>query len=292
MSVKVVVKLPDQIGFVCTARKNFVWIVIRITIASRFNVFKMQVSKMKLSEFFKENPKIAIAFSGGVDSAYLLYEAKKYARNLRAYYVKSAFQPQFELDDAKAIANQLTVDMKIIELDNFENSDVITNSPDRCYYCKTIIFSTIINQAKNDGFNVLLDGTNASDDFEDRPGMRALVELEVKSPLRECGLTKTEIRKLSREAGLMTADKPAYSCLATRIPTGTKITKEKLEATEKAEGFLFELGFSDFRIRHLGDAAKIQLAKKDLPNFFNNREEILQELKQYYQAVLLDLETR
>lgn len=247
---------------------------------------------MKLSDFFKENPKVALAFSGGVDSTYLLYAAKQYAEDVIAYYVKSDFQPQFELADAKSIAKLLDVNMKIIELDHFINPDVINNGSDRCYYCKLMIFSTIINQAEIDGYPVLLDGTNASDDSAERPGMRALTELKIKSPLRECGLRKSDIRKLSAEAGLPTANKPAYSCLATRIPQGMKITKEKLQATEKAEIFLFNLGFNNFRIRHLGDLAQIQLAANEFALFFEQREIILKELKKYYPKILLDLESR
>ncbi|MGB4609827.1 MAG: ATP-dependent sacrificial sulfur transferase LarE [Saccharofermentanales bacterium] len=247
---------------------------------------------MKLSDFFKENPKVALAFSGGVDSTYLLYVAKQYVEDVTAYYVKSDFQPQFELDDAKSISEQLGAKLKIIELDIFTNPDVINNGSERCYYCKSMIFSTIINQAQIDGYSVLLDGSNASDNFAERPGMRALTEFKVKSPLRECGLTKNDIRNLSAKAGLPTADKPSYSCLATRIPQGMQITKEKLQATEKAENFLFELGFNDFRIRHMGDYAGIQLAADEFTLFFEQKEYILSELRKYYPKILLDPEPR
>lgn len=247
---------------------------------------------MKLSDFFKENPKVALAFSGGVDSTYLLYVAKQYAEDVTAYYVKSDFQPQFELDDAKSIAKQLDVNIKIIALDHFANPDVINNDSERCYYCKLKIFSTILDQAEVDGYPVLLDGTNASDDSAERPGMRVLTELKIKSPLCECSLTKSDIRKFSAKAGLPTANKPAYSCLATRIPHGMKITKEKLQATEKAENYLFKLGFTDFRIRHLGDYAQIQLAANDFALFFELRERIFTELNKYYPKIFLDLKPR
>ena len=139
---------------------------------------------------------------------------------------------------------------------------------------------------------MLLDGTNASDDASDRPGMRALRELEVRSPLREAGLTKQEIRRLSKEAGLFTHDKPAYACLATRIPTGTKITAQNLRRTELAEAYLMQLGFSDVRIRLLGDAARLQLRPEQLPRLLEHRQAIVAELKKYYSSVLLDLEVR
>ena len=170
--------------------------------------------------------------------------------------------------------------------------DVCENPANRCYYCKRTIFSEITRAAREDGFDVLLDGTNASDDIADRPGTKALAELSVLSPLRECGLTKTEIRRLSKEAGLFTWDKPAYACLATRIPTGEKITAEMLAATEKAENFLFSLGFTDFRVRMQGEDAKLQLPEDQLPLLLAHREEILEKLKMYYKSVMLDLEVR
>lgn len=247
---------------------------------------------MKLSEFFIEHPKVAVAFSGGVDSAYLLYSAIKYGAKVQAYYVKSAFQPQFELDDAMQLAKELNISIRVLVLDVLSSEKITNNPAERCYYCKRMIFETIVKAAAEDGFSVLLDGTNASDDEEDRPGMRAIRELSVLSPLRECGLTKTEIRRLSKEAGLFTWDKPAYACLATRIPVGETITEEKLRATEVTEGVLFSLGLKDFRVRRMGDAAKIQVTADQIGKVIENRERILSELKKYYSAVLLDLEVR
>jgi len=247
---------------------------------------------LTLSEFFTDYPKVAIAFSGGVDSAYLLYAAKQHAKEVRAYYVKSQFQPQFELDDALRLANELGADMKIIELDVLSVPSVSENSQRRCYYCKKAIFTAIMESAKADGYEVLLDGTNASDDASDRPGMQAIKELSVLSPLRACGLTKSQVRDLSKEAGLFTWDKPAYACLATRIKTGEEITAEKLEATESAEDFLFSIGFSDFRIRTEEGNAKIQIVEKDIPRLIEHRQSIVTRLKEDYKAVVLDLEVR
>mgnify|MGYP000977730922 CR=1 FL=1 len=247
---------------------------------------------MKLNDFFIEHPKVAVAFSGGVDSAYLLYSAKQNGAKVRAYYVKSAFQPQFELDDALRLAGELDVPMRILTVDVLSSAAIVNNPPDRCYYCKRMIFETIVKAAAEDGFSVLLDGTNASDDAGDRPGMRAIRELSVLSPLRECGLTKPEIRQFSKEAGLFTWDKPAYACLATRIPAGETMTEEKLKATEAAEDFLFSLGLKDFRVRRMGDAAKIQVPDTQIGKVIENREIILAELRKHYSAVLLDLEVR
>lgn len=247
---------------------------------------------MTLHEFFQKNSKVALAFSGGVDSAYLLYAALSCGAKVRAYYVKSAFQPQFELDDAKKLASELGADITVLELDIMKDPQIISNPTDRCYYCKKAIFKTIINAATEDGFPVLIDGTNASDDACDRPGMRALRELEILSPLRECEITKAEVRSLSKEAGLFTWDKMAYSCLATRIPAGVEISKEKLQSTERAEDHLFSLGFTNFRVRMMGNAAKIQLPEHQFPILLNKRQDLLCELKKYYTDVLLDLEVR
>ena len=247
---------------------------------------------MMLEHFFENNNAVAIAFSGGVDSAFLLAMAVRCGARVKAYYVKTAFQPQFELDDACRLAEELGADMEILPVDILCHGIIAANPADRCYHCKKVIFETIIQAAERDGFTVLLDGTNASDDASDRPGMRVLRELSVRSPLRECGLHKDEIRRLSKEAGLFTWDKPAYACLATRIPTGEGITMQKLERTEKAESYLTSLGFRDFRVRSEKDIAKLQVTEKDLPDVLEHREEIINELKQHYKAVLLDLEVR
>ncbi len=247
---------------------------------------------MTLEAFFKEHPRVALAFSGGVDSAYLLYAAKRWGAEVRAYYVQSAFQPQFERADAERLAAELGASMQVLTVDVLSVPEVVANLPDRCYHCKRTLFEVIIHAAAEDGYSVLLDGTNASDDASDRPGMRALQELAVHSPLRECGLTKEEIRSRSREAGLFTWDKPAYACLATRIPAGEAITPEKLQKTEAAEDYLFTLGLTDFRVRLLKGCARIQVPAEQIPRLLENRREIVETLKKTYSGVLLDLEVR
>ena len=247
---------------------------------------------MDLKQFFEQHPEVAIAFSGGVDSAYLLYAAKRYGKRVKAYYVNTDFQPLFELEDARRLAEELDADMKILNVEILNCAVVAANPADRCYHCKKRLFGEILKAAKEDGFDLLLDGTNASDEASDRPGMRAISELSVRSPLRECGLTKDKIRQLSKDAGLFTHDKPAYACLATRIPTGEPITKEKLQRTEHAENYLTGLGFRDFRVRSAGDVAKLQVREGDLVLLMAHRDEILGELKKYYSGVLLNLEVR
>ncbi len=247
---------------------------------------------MTLPEFFQAHPRAALAFSGGTDSALLLWAAREYGCDVRAYYVKTAFQPQFEYEDALRLARELGVPMTTVEADILSIPDAAANGPRRCYYCKKALFSQLREAARRDGYDLLLDGTNASDDAGDRPGMQALRELEVRSPLRECGVTKAEVRRLSREAGLFTWDKPAYACLATRIPTGTAITKEDLERVERAENALHALGFRDFRVRLYHGAARIQVTAEQLPLVLEQREELLAALRPAFTDILLDLAPR
>lgn len=247
---------------------------------------------MTLREFFHVHTEAALGFSGGVDSAYLLYAALEAGARVKAYYVQSPFQPQFEREDAERLATELGADWQILYADPLQDPQVARNLPDRCYHCKRMIFGLIEQAARQDGFSLLLDGTNASDEEGDRPGIRALRELSVRSPLRECGLTKEEIRRLSRQAGLFTWDKPAYACLATRVPTGQAITQEDLERVERAEDILFALGFTDFRVRLLSDAARIQLPENQWEKGASKRREILAALKPWFSTVTLDLEPR
>ncbi len=247
---------------------------------------------MTLTDFFKKHPKAAIAFSGGVDSAFLLSEAIRSNADIRAYYVKTPFQPQFELDDARRLAAELRADMTVIEVDILSIPCVADNPANRCYFCKKAMLGAIAEAAAKDGYTLLLDGTNACDDSADRPGMAALRELSVRSPLRECGLTKSEIRRLSKEAGLFTWDKPAYACLATRIPCGEKITTEKLAKTEAAENYLASMGFTDFRVRMRGTSALLQFTEDQRKTALDRQDAIVAELKQYYSDVTIDSEVR
>ena len=247
---------------------------------------------MTLADYFHAHPRAALAFSGGVDSAYLLWAGKHYGCDLTAYYVRTAFQPEFEFRDAQRLAEAVGVPMVVVEADILSVPLAAANGPDRCYHCKRALFTKLWEQARRDGHTLLLDGTNASDDAGDRPGMKALRELAVESPLRLCGLTKADVRAASKEAGLFTWDKPAYACLATRVPTGQAITKEDLARVEKSEDALFALGFTDFRVRLLAGAARIQLPEDQWDKAAGQRKEILAALNPWFSAVTLDLETR
>lgn len=247
---------------------------------------------MELKEFFTNNPKCAVAFSGGVDSSYLLYAAVKAGTDVKAYYIKTEFQPRFEYDDALRLSREIEVPMQVIEYSILSQRDVAENPADRCYHCKKALFTALMEAAEKDGYSLVLDGTNASDDANDRPGMRALAELGVRSPLRECGLKKNKIRRLSKDAGLFTWDKPAYACLATRVRTHNVITKELLTKIESAEALMAQMGFSDFRVRVYEDFALIQLKKNQFEKVTLMRDEILKGLKPYFNNIFLDMEAR
>ncbi len=247
---------------------------------------------MELREFFERHPKCALAFSGGTDSALLLCEARRLGADVKAYFVKGPFQPQFELEDARRLAKELGAEMEVIETDVLALPEVAENGPRRCYYCKRAIFSLIFEHAAQDGYETVIDGTNASDKVDDRPGMQALAELGVLSPLRMCGVTKAQVRELSAEAGLFTARKPSYACLATRVPTGTAITREALEKVERGEEALREMGFSDLRLRLEGTGARLELPAAQLPAVVQNRERVLKALLPSFSRVTVDLAGR
>ncbi|MBD5087882.1 MAG: ATP-dependent sacrificial sulfur transferase LarE [Clostridiales bacterium] len=246
---------------------------------------------MNLETFFAENRKCAIAFSGGTDSAFLLYAAKSYGCDVKAYYIHSPFQPAFELKDAKRMAEQLDIDLTIVACNILENEQVRSNPVNRCYYCKKNIFEKIITQAQTDGYPVILDGTNASDDVNDRPGMKVLAELNVLSPLRICKITKTDVRRLSKEAGLFTYQKPSYACLATRIPSGHRIEEEDLLKIEKSEDILSKMGFQNFRIRmyrYEDSVAALETEEGQWKYAYNNLHKIEEKLSPWFDKVVLE----
>lgn len=182
---------------------------------------------------FDAGKKYGLAFSGGCDSACLLAEMMDAGIDVKAYLVKTAFQADFELEDAALVIEQLGADFEIVRADVLAVDAVRTNPPDRCYHCKRFIFGTVLERMKRDGRDVLVDGTNASDDPARRPGFRALAELGVRSPLREAGWTKSDVRARSRERGLITAGKPSFSCFATKAPANEPLTSAALARAEQ-----------------------------------------------------------
>ncbi len=182
-----------------------------------------------LEAFFARTPRLAVAFSGGCDSSYLLAAALRAGCDVKAYGVRTAFQPAFEIDDARRLAAELGAEYELIDADVLARGEICANGPDRCYRCKTFIFSTILERMGRDGYEVLADGTNTTDDPANRPGFRALAELGVVSPLRRAGMSKDDVRAASRDLGLFTADKPSFSCLAVHAPKGERVTRSALD---------------------------------------------------------------
>lgn len=247
---------------------------------------------MDLHDFFANHPHPAIAFSGGADSAYLLWSAVQYGAQPMAYYVETEFQTAAEGAEAARLARELGVCLHRIPLSALDQHAVCANGPQRCYHCKKAIFTAILDRAAADGCEVVLEGTNGSDDISDRPGWQALQELGVLSPLRLCGLTKGDIRRLSLEAGLPTWNKPAAACLATRIPTGTAITREALDRVAQAEKALTDLGFSDFRVRLTDGGCRLELTEPHLELALARRASIVAVLSPLVGTVTLDLTPR
>lgn len=245
-----------------------------------------------LQAFFAAHNEIALAFSGGCDSAYLLYAATVCGAHLGVYYVDSQFQPAFELADARALAQELGQKIRVLHLDVLAQKKVKSNPANRCYHCKQAIFGEILNAARADGFSSVMDGTNATDDASDRPGMQALREMNVFSPLRMCGVGKAQVRDLSRQAGLFTWNKPAYACLATRIPSGVEIDGKMLKKIERVEAELMELGFSDLRVRVCGQTARLELREAQMLRAIEKRDRIVAALEADFDEITLNLRAR
>jgi uncharacterized protein len=215
-----------------------------------------------------------------------------YHVKLIAVTATSISYAEHEKDDARRFAQRMGVKHRYLDFDQMSIPEFVANGPERCYYCKKAIFSAIQTYVAEEGFTNVVDGSNADDVKAYRPGAKALSELGIRSPLQEAGLSKAEIRKLSREMGLFTASKPSYSCLATRVKTGETITRERLEAVEKSEEFLFSLGFTDLRVRTSSDTAKLQFPAEQLPAAFEKLDEIKIELSRYFREISIDPEGR
>ena len=246
---------------------------------------------MTLEEFYARHPKTALGISGGSDSAYLLYAGLESGAEVRPYYIKTQFQPGFELEDAQRLCSGLGVELGIIEADILSIPGVAENSADRCYHCKRALFTLLSERAASDGCSEIIDGTNASDDPGDRPGTRALRELGVLSPLRDCGITKADVRRLSEAAGLFTADKPSYACLATRIQAGRRIDEGTLRDIERAEAGLMALGYAGLRVRLDDGGARLELPEQMLERAVKERGRLL-EILGGFGRVTLDLRGR
>jgi len=239
--------------------------------------------------------RVALGFSGGVDSTLLLRVALDVlgAANVLAVIADTPSLPRKEFSEALRLAEGLGATCVVIDPDELSDPRYAANPADRCYFCKKHLFEHIAAEAAARGFGAVLDGNNADDAGDYRPGRRAAQELGVRSPLMEAGLTKAEIRALSARAGLPTADKPAMACLASRIPYGTPVTAEVLSQVERAEAALRDAGFVQCRVRHHGEVARIEVAVCELPRLLDAalRATVVQRVKEAgYRFVTLDLQ--
>ncbi|NCB42217.1 MAG: TIGR00268 family protein [Clostridia bacterium] len=242
-----------------------------------------------LKNFFIDNPKIALCFSGGVNSTYLLHAGIHYNVRIKAYYLKTPFQSQIELNRALHLAKQMHADLNVLKIDVLSDSNIIKNSSDRCYHCENKLLTVLKRQATKDGFPVLVEGSNASGNKQNCLGSMSLLKPLVRSPLKECGITKTKVRILSKKAGIVTWDEPHYTCLASCVPTGTQITAEALKCIERAEKELLSIGLTNFKLEITGRTANLQISVSQMESVVEKRENIIERLKPDFDVILLDL---
>ena len=213
----------------------------------------------------RQLPSLIVAYSGGVDSAYLAWAASRVlGERALSVTADSASYPARHREMALSIARQFSLNHEIIHTAELERPEYRANNPDRCYYCKNELFTHLTRLAGERGFSAVADGSNADDRGDYRPGRRAAHEMGVISPLDEAGLTKDDVRALSREAGLPTWDEPASACLSSRIPYFSEVTEAKLQVIEQAEEAVRALGFRVLRVRHHGEIARIEVARDEM----------------------------
>jgi pyridinium-3,5-biscarboxylic acid mononucleotide sulfurtransferase len=235
-----------------------------------------------------------VAYSGGVDSVFLAKVAHDaLGTDALAVIADSPSLPRRELQEALALAEQFEFPVRVIKTDEMADENYTGNPSNRCYFCKTELFERLTAIARTEGWQTIVYGENASDAGDYRPGAQAATELQVRAPLKEVGLTKAEIRELSAQLGLPTADKPQMACLSSRIPYGEPVTAEALAMIEAAESVLRDAGFFDVRVRHHRNIARIEVGRDELPRFLDERlrTSITKALKEVgYAYVTLDLQ--
>ena len=256
--------------------------------------------KEALERYMKNLPgPVMVAFSGGVDSSLLLAAACRAAasckaaeeREVYAATVHTSLHPVQDADVAARVASELGASHLVVEIDELKDADIADNPTDRCYRCKKFLFSRLQKEAEALGVSVILEGSNADDTHVYRPGLRAVQELGIKSPLMELGLTKQEVRALAAEYGISVADRPSAPCLATRFPYGTRLSRERMQQVDEGEQFLRELGFYNVRIRAHGNTARIEVDRKDMEKLLERAEEAVEKIRGLgFSYVTLDLE--
>ncbi|MCM1105802.1 MAG: ATP-dependent sacrificial sulfur transferase LarE [Blautia sp.] len=254
----------------------------------------LQDKYKKLQSILKEQGRIAIAFSSGVDSSFLLCAAAETLgrESVLALTAVSPFFPERELTEAKEFCAKQGIGQLMVPVETLQVEGVAQNPQNRCYLCKRALFQALAEKAEAYGIRVVAEGSNTDDEGDYRPGLLAVEELGVKSPLRESGLCKEEIRTLSRNHGLSTWDKPSFACLASRFAYGERITEEKLRRVEKAEQYLTSKGFRQLRVRLQGDVARIEVLPEDFSRFLEEglRLEIYGNLQSFgFSYAALDL---
>ncbi len=247
-----------------------------------------------LKSIIRNYGRVGIAFSGGVDSTFLLKVAHdNLGDSAVAFTAAQRSVPAFELKEADAFCKAEGIRQIVCEINELETKEFVTNPDNRCYYCKKNVLSRICSEAQKLGIMHIAEGSNVDDLGDFRPGRKAVEEFGVSSPLLEAGLSKAEIRELSRQLDLPTWDKPAYACLASRIVRGETITEEKLRMIEKAEGFLMENGFRQMRVRLHGDLARIEVPPENIAELVHPdlRSTITKKFKELgFRYISLDLD--
>ena len=247
-----------------------------------------------LKEYLKSLGSVAVAFSAGVDSTFLLKVAHDVLGDKAiALTAASASFPRHEYDEADAFCKKEGIRQFIFNSNELESEDYASNPKNRCYYCKRTLFSGLIDIARQNGIEYVAEGSNMDDLGDYRPGLEAVKELGVLSPLRKVGLTKAEIRSFSKELGLPTSDKPSFACLASRVPYGERITADKLKMVERAENLLAELGLVQYRVRVHGNIARIEVPAGDIAKLVDDsiRSKIVSKFKEFgFSYVTLDMQ--